>query len=104
MVRPGRHLRVLLALLLVWQWGSAFAQCLAPLGLAPAGAHAVEICGVDGPRTILLGEDGQPAAPAAVHDSCPICPGGAAPAAAPPGVPAAPVRYAALVPPPVAGM
>lgn len=104
MVRRAPWLSVVLALLLSLQWGAAFAHCLAPLAATAAG-QAVEICTAEGMQTMLLGEDGQPQSPTPhAHDSCPLCPGAAAPAAEAPALPAAPVRYAALVPPPVAGL
>jgi hypothetical protein len=101
MVRRAPALRLLLVLLLSVQWGMAFAHCLAPLA---AGGHAVEICTADGLRTVLLDADGQDGTPApAQHDSCPLCPGAAAPGPAAPAVAAVAIRYAVLVPPPVAG-
>ncbi|RAI59418.1 DUF2946 family protein [Roseicella frigidaeris] len=84
----------MLALLLSLQWATAFAHCLAGLSLPAAAGHTVEICSADGLRTLLVGEDGQPAAPTShAHDSCPLCPGSAAPAPAAPAVAAQPVRY-----------
>lgn len=94
MVRRAPALRLLLALLLSLQWGVAFAHCLAPLA-ASAGGHAIEICGVDGIRTLVIGEDGQPQGTPApqAHDSCPLCPGSAAPAPEAPAVAGHAIRY-----------
>ncbi|MFZ4411115.1 MAG: DUF2946 family protein [Paracraurococcus sp.] len=93
MARRATALRLLLVLLLSVQWGSAFAHCLAPLG---TGGHAVEICTADGIRTVVLGADGQPQAPAGqTHDSCPLCPGSAAPGPEAPTVAALPIRWIA---------
>ena len=105
MVRRAPTLRVVLALLLSLQWGVAFAHCLAPLAAA-ADSHSVEICGAEGIRTLVIGEDGQPKAPApAAHDSCPLCPGSAAPGPAAPAVAARAIRYfAADLAPHVAGL
>lgn len=92
MVRRAPAFRLLLALLLSLQWGMAFAHCLAPL--ATSGGHAIEICSAEGIRTVVIGADGQPQAPAApAHDSCPLCPGGAAPGPEAPAVASLPVRY-----------
>jgi hypothetical protein len=93
MVRRAPTLRVLLALLLSLQWGTAFAHCLAPLAAAADG-HSVEICGAEGIRTLVIGEDGQPQGPAPqAHDSCPLCPGSAAPGPEAPAVAAIALRY-----------
>jgi hypothetical protein len=110
MVRRAPTLRVVLALLLSLQWGVAFAHCLLPLGLAPLAAaadgHSVEICGAEGIRTLVIGEDGQPRRPApAAHDSCPLCPGSAAPGPAAPAVASRAIRYLAVdLAPQVAGL
>lgn len=96
------RLSVVLALLLAVQWGMAFAQCLAPLGRGPV--HSLEICTGEGMRTLALDEDGRPAAPAGVHDHCPLCPGSAAPAPEPPRLPAARVRFDRPAPPCPAGL
>ena len=102
MVRRAPTLRVVLALLLSLQWGTAFAHCLLPLGLAPlaagAAGHSIEICGAEGLRTLVIGEDGQPqgkpGSPAsAAHDSCPPCPGSAAPGPEAPALAAGAIRY-----------
>ena len=107
MVRRAPALRVVLALLLLLQWGTAFAHCLLPLGLAPPGAagggHSVEICGAEGIRTLVLGEDGQPRedgkAPAhGQHESCPLCPGSDAPGSEAPAVAVTALRYFAAAP------
>jgi hypothetical protein len=96
MLRRAPILRVVLALLLSLQWGVAFAHCLAPLAAAPGG-HSVEICGAEGLRTLVIGADGQPQAPAAgAHDSCPLCPGNAAPGPEAPAVAAIALRYFAI--------
>ncbi|TDH62223.1 hypothetical protein E2C06_12595 [Dankookia rubra] len=93
MVRRAPTLRVVLALLLSLQWGTAFAHCLAPLATG-GGGHSIEICGAEGLRTLVIGEDGQPRAPApAAHDSCPLCPGSAAPGPEAPRVAATAFRY-----------
>ncbi|MFC7475840.1 DUF2946 family protein [Dankookia sp. GCM10030260] len=105
MVRRAPALRLLLTLLLSLQWGTAFAHCLAPLAATAAG-HAVEICSADGIRTLVIGEDGQPQAPEQhAHDSCPLCPGSAAPGPAAPAAGAAALRYfAAGLAPRAAGL
>jgi hypothetical protein len=98
MVRRAPALRVVLALLLSLQWGTAFAHCLAPLAAAEGG-HSVEICSAEGIRTLVIGEDGQPRSPAPqLHDSCPLCPGSAAPGPEAPAVAASAVRYFAADP------
>jgi hypothetical protein len=56
------------------------ARALAALGRA----SAVELCSAHGPRTILVGEDGQPADHQTVPDCCAPC---LAPSAAPPPTP-----------------
>ena len=95
-LRPS--LTRLLALLLLAQWAAAFAHCFAPFAAA-SGTHSVEICTADGLRAVLVGEDGQPAAPepAALHPTCPACAG---PAALEPPPPAAarPVVWAYAAP------
>ncbi|MBL6453803.1 hypothetical protein JMJ55_00625 [Belnapia sp. T6] len=102
MTRRRPLLTVVLALLLVLQWGGAFAHCLAAL----AGSEGVVICSAEGGiRTLHLDAEGQPAAPAAAaHDSCPVCPGGAAPAPPVPALPALRIAYAPPPAPPIAGM
>ena len=77
-----RPLARLLGLLLLLGWGSATAPHARALA-ALAGASAVEICGDHGPRTLLLGADGQPLQPADPADCCVLCLG---PATAPPPV------------------
>ncbi|MDB5372332.1 MAG: hypothetical protein JWP04_974, partial [Belnapia sp.] len=100
MVRRSPLLAVVLALLLSLQWGSAFAHCLATMGLATTGlatmglaapgtGGAVEICTTEGIRTLHLDAEGQPAEPGpAAHDSCPLCPAGAVATVAAPSLPA----------------
>jgi hypothetical protein len=93
MVRRSPLLTVVLALLLVMQWGGAFAHCIEAL----AGTQSVEICTTDGIRTLHLDAEGQPAAPdAAAHDSCPLPEG--------PLLPAARFAYVVAIPRLVAGM
>jgi hypothetical protein len=109
MSRRASCLSVVLVLLLSVQWVAAFGHCLSSLGLAPlaagAGGHATEICTAEGLQTVLLGEDGQPAPPASQkHDSCPLCPGGAAPGPEAPSLPAVPILYITPAPPSVAGL
>lgn len=101
MVRRSPLLTVVLALLLVMQWGGAFAHCIGAL----AGAQSVEICTTDGIRTLHLDAEGQPAAPdAAAHDSCPLCPGATAALPDGPRLSAARFAYAVAIPMRVAGM
>lgn len=103
MARPARQLAIVLSLLLSLQWVAAFAHCLAPLARG-ADPHAVEICTADGLQMVMVGEDGQPPSPLPhTHDSCPLCPGSAAPAAETPILPAVRIHYVILAPPPVAG-
>jgi hypothetical protein len=103
MVRPLARLSVVLSLLLAAQWGMAFAHCLAPLGRA--ALYSVEICTAHGVQSLVVGEDGQPAAPASeTHDGCPLCPGGVAPAMGSPVLPAAPVAYRPEAPASPAGL
>ncbi|WP_165943336.1 DUF2946 family protein [Roseicella aquatilis] len=110
MAHRAAPFRLLLALLLSVQWAGALAHCLFPWGLAPlaaaGGGHAVEICSAEGLHMVLLGEDGQPQAPAGPrHGTCPLCPGGAAPSPEAPAALAEPVRYAAAAfAPPPAGL
>jgi hypothetical protein len=78
----------LLALLLLLQWGTAFAHCLRQL--APQGAvHSVEICGAEGLTTALLDDQGRPVEKSeAGHAACPGCCGPTAlDARAPAGAP-----------------
>ncbi|MCO6418863.1 DUF2946 family protein [Siccirubricoccus sp. KC 17139] len=89
-----------LALLLALQWGMAFAHCIGGLG---GHGLAVEICTVDGLRTLHLDGDGRKEALPA-HDSCPLCPGAAALEPAAPALPALRIAYARAVPPPLAGL
>lgn len=101
MIRRSPLTTVLLALLLMVQWGGAFAHCLAALGTS----QAVEICTADGIRTLHLDAEGQPldGAPP-LHDSCPLCPGNAALPAPPPSLPGIRFAYAVAEVPPVAGL
>ncbi len=101
MVRRSPLPTVVLALLLVLQWGSAFAYCLAALG----ATGGIEICTAEGIRVVHVDADGQPAGPAqAMHDSCPVCPGGVAPASPGPQLPALRIVYAPAPAPGRAGM
>ena len=101
MRRRSPFLTVVITLLLLVQWGSAFAHCVAKLGTAPG----IEICTPDGVRIIHLDAEGQPAEPAqAMHDSCPLCPAGALAAAPSPVLPAVRFAYSVAVMPPIAGM
>jgi hypothetical protein len=78
----------LLALLLLLQWGTAFAHCLRQL--APRGAvHSVEICGAEGLTTALLDDEGRPVEKfEAGRAACPGCCGPTAlDARAPAGAP-----------------
>ena len=101
MPRRTPLLTVMLALLLAMQWGVAFAHCLHALG----AGQGVVICTADGVRTIHLDARGHPVAPGEVaHDSCPLCPGGVAPVAAGPQLPAVPVAMADRAASPVAGL
>jgi len=91
MARRPPLLTAMLALLLMLQWGQAFAHCLGALG----AASGVEICTAEGIRVLHLDADGQPAdPPRAMHDSCPVCPGGVAPASPGPQLPALRIAYA----------
>jgi hypothetical protein len=101
MTRRSPLLTAMLALLLMLQWGQAFAHCLAALG----SGTGIEICTADGIRILHVDADGQPAGPAgAMHDSCPVCPGGEAPAAPEPGLPALRIAYAPAPAPSRAGL
>lgn len=84
-LRPA--LTKLLAVLLLLQWGTAFAHCLRLA--APAEGLTVEICTADGVHRIVMApepgdqtdHDGHAAIP-----PCPACLGPAAPALTPPTV------------------
>ena len=106
MVRRSPLLTVVLTLLLVMQWGGAFAHCIGALGIGALGAtQAVEICTTEGIRTLHLDAEGQPAAPdAAAHDSCPLCPGATAALPDGPQLPAARFAYVVAIPRRAAGM
>ncbi len=91
----------LLAVLLLLQWGTAFAHCLRLA--APAEVLHLELCTSEGPRTIALTpEDGAPAE----HDThaaaiCPACLGPAAAALPAPEVTVAPtLRFVQTADPP----
>lgn len=89
LLRPG--LVRLLTLLLLLQWGTAFAHCLNLA--APASGLAVEICTAEGiHRVVLPAEDGDgPRHEASGTLSCPACLG--------PGALALPAPEVALAPP-----
>ena len=75
MTRPRLQpqLARLLALLLLLQWGTAFAHCLQPLAAA-ASEHSVDICGAEGFTTALLDNGGEPfEKPRASHAVRPGC-------------------------------
>ena len=73
MTRPWPLFARLLALLLLLQWGMAFAHCLRPLADAGSG-KIIEICGTHGLTTALLDDDGRPLEKAkASHAVCPGC-------------------------------
>lgn len=102
-VRP--FLTRLLAVLLLMQWGSAFAHCLR-LG-APAAALHVEICTAEGLRIVAITPEGEDApAPETAAAFCPACLGPAAAALPAPEVALAPplvVVQATDPPPPAPG-
>jgi len=95
-MRPGSGIARLLALLLLLQWASAMEPHARAL-VALANAVPVELCGAHGARTVLLGEDGQPANHAAAPDCCAGC---LVPVAGPPPQSLAPPRpvFHALAP------
>ncbi len=82
LLRPG--LTRLIALLLLLQWGTAFAHCLR--AVAPDAPLHVEICTADGLRLVALPPGGEEDQGTPGHASgtlpCPACLGGAAPALA----------------------
>ena len=85
MARTRPRLARLLALLLLLQWGTAFAHCLRPLASARAG-HSVEICGAEGLTTVLLDDEGRrPVRTSAAGYA--VCPGCCGPAALEPPTP-----------------
>jgi hypothetical protein len=97
MTRRPPLLTAMLALLLLLQWGQSFAHCLAALG----AAGGIAICTAEGIRLVHVDAEGQPTdPPQAMHDSCPVCPGGVAPAPPAPQLPALRIAYA---PAPYAG-
>jgi hypothetical protein len=79
-----------LAVLLLMQWGTAFAQCLRLA--APAPGFTVEICTGEGLHrvTLPLQEDGAPDDHAGAGPLCPACAGPAAFALPAPGISIAP--------------
>ena len=89
-----------MALLMLVQGGAAAAHGLHVL--APTGGWLVEICALDGPRTVLLDEDGQPIEAPAHSGFCAVCHGLPHIALPPPGVSAAPPLPAGIVRLPVA--
>ena len=91
-VRLRPALMKLLAVLLLLQWGTAFAHCLRLA--APVEGLTVEICTADGVHRIVMpveqpGEGGDHGGHAAIPP-CPACLGPAAPALTPPTVVLAP--------------
>lgn len=91
-VRLHPALMKLLAVLLLLQWGTAFAHCLRLA--APVEGLTVEICTADGVHRIVMpveqpGEGGDHGGHAAIPP-CPACLGPAAPALTPPTVVLAP--------------
>ena len=99
-LRPA--LTKLLAVLLLLQWGTAFAHCLRLA--APAEGLTVEICTADGVHRIVMpverGEGNDHGGHAAIPP-CPACLGPAAPALTPPPVVlAAPLLLAQAADPP----
>ena len=62
----------LLSLLLLLQWGSAFAQCL-HLPASPAALH-VEICTAEGIRLVVMPGEA-PETPDEAGGFCPLCAG-----------------------------
>ena len=105
-VRLRPALTKLLAVLLLLQWGTAFAHCLrlaAPDAGSPGGL-TVEICTADGVHRIVMpverGEGDDHGGHAAIPP-CPACLGPAAPALTPPPVVlAAPLLLAQAADPP----
>jgi hypothetical protein len=90
-VRCRPALTKLLAVLLLLQWGTAFAHCLRLA--APMEGLTVEICTADGVHRIVMpverDEEGDHGGHAAIPP-CPACLGPAAPALTPPPVVLAP--------------
>jgi hypothetical protein len=101
MSRRALRLAPLVALLLLLQWGTAFAHCLGGLG---GNGLTVEICTADGLRTLHLDNQEQENGPAAAYDSCPVCPGTAALEAIDPPSAAAPIAYVRTPPSLIAGL
>lgn len=91
----------LLAVLLLLQWGTAFAHCLRLV--APAQALTIEICTADGIHRVSIPAEPEDHAPHQGAAVCPACQGpGAAALAAPAVVVAAPARLAQAADPPPA--
>ena len=98
MARMRSRLARLLALLLLLQWGTAFAHCLRPLA-ATAGGHGTEICTAEGFKAVLLDDEGRPVRKSAAgHAVCPVCRGPAALAPPTPLSAATPVVWAGEAP------
>jgi hypothetical protein len=100
-VRPRPALTWLLTLSLLLQWGTAFGHCLRLA--APAEALHLEICTVEGLKTVALSADDQQEpegakSPLATPAVCPACAGPAAPALPTPTVTAAPPLLLAQAP------
>ena len=73
MTRPRPPFARLLALLLLLQWGAAFAHCLRPL-VATGSGNSIEICGAHGLTAALLDDEGRPVEKfKASHAVCPGC-------------------------------
>jgi hypothetical protein len=92
MRRKWTGLARLLALVLLLQGASAMephARALAALG----GARLVELCSAHGPRSVLLGEDGQPLEREQAPDCCAPC---LTPVGAPPPASMVPPRVFAF--------
>jgi hypothetical protein len=99
-VRRFPALTRLLALLLLLQWGTAFAHCLRLA--APAEVLHLDICTSEGLRTVAVTpEDGAPAEEGHAAAICPACLGPAAPALPTPELTLAPtLRFVQAADPP----
>jgi hypothetical protein len=102
-VRARPALIRLLSLLLLLQWGTAFAHCLALA--APADQLHIEICTAEGLRSVALpaGDTDAPAEHPGMAGFCPACAGPAALALPAPAIGLAPpllLAQAADPPPP----
>lgn len=100
MPRPWPRMVRLVALLLLLQWSAAFAHCLGRVAHAGIVLEAV-VCGPDGPRRLLLDDQGAPTDPAlaAPDGVCAMC---QAPAIAPTLLPSSetvPIVFSAADPP-----